>query len=152
LAKTLVTRVLQRYWRFSRGLTLGAEGCVIDRQGRVLLLRHTERPGWHLPGGGVEKNETVARALVRELREGAGIVVEKAPQLVGIYANFESFPGDHIALFVVRSWRQPAVPTPNGEIAGQAFFAPSRLPQGIHSSAEARIREVLDGRPRSLAW
>lgn len=151
-AKKVVTKILQRYWRFSRGLTLGAQGCIIDEGGRVLLIRHTYRPGWHFPGGGVEKSETVRSALERELAEEAGVFMEEEPQLFGLYANFTHFPGDHIALYVIRRWRQPAVPAPNREIAEQRFFAPDTLPGDINLPTRTRILEVMEGRSRSHSW
>jgi 8-oxo-dGTP pyrophosphatase MutT (NUDIX family) len=148
----IVMRFLQRYWRLARGLTLGAQGLVVDDAGRILLVRHTYRPGWYFPGGGVEKNELIATALERELREEAGIVLNDQPQLFGFYANFRYFPSDHVALFVVRSWQQPSVPQPNREIAEQGFFALDGLPADAHRSVVSRIGEVFHGHPRDPLW
>lgn len=148
----IVTRGFQRYWRISRGLTLGAQGAVIDDAGRFLLIRHTYRPGWHFPGGGVEKNETVELALSRELSEEAGIDIEGRPELFGVYSNFKLFPGDHIVLFVVRTWSQPHPPAPNREIAEHGFFTPDALPQSIHPATRRRVAEILGHTARDTNW
>ncbi len=148
----LVTKTLQYYWRTTRGLTLGAQGCVLTEDNQVLLIKHTYRPGWHFPGGGVEKNETIRSALERELQEEANIDLTAPPELFGIFANFKFFPGDHIALFTIRHWQQPSPPKPNHEISDHGFFAPDALPNDIHPPTRARIEEIIAGAPPSEAW
>lgn len=148
----LVKKALQRYWRLTRALTLGVQGVVFDDAGQVLLVRHGYRPGWHFPGGGVEANETIQVSLERELKEEAGVEIASPPQLLGIYANFRSFPSDHIALFVLDEWRQPTVPKPNAEIAEIDFFDQSGLPEGTVPAVHRRLREFADNSPISPDW
>jgi ADP-ribose pyrophosphatase YjhB (NUDIX family) len=150
--KILVQKSLQRYWRWSRGLTLGAQGAVLTPDNKVLLVRHGYRPGWHFPGGGVEKNETVLTALTRELEEEACVILKNPPPLFGLYSHMPTYPGDHIALFVVRDWNQPRLPKPNREIAEIGFFEQSSLPTGTHESTRARLNEILSGAAKSETW
>ncbi len=151
-SERIVRRALQRYWRLSRGLTMGAQAMVLDAQDRVLLVRHGYRPGWHFPGGGVEKNEVVIDALRRELQEETGVEFTAPPRLVGVFANFHAFPSDHVVLFVVRAWHQPVVPPPNREIAEHGFFARDALPEGSVAAVPRRLAEVLDGADPDPMW
>jgi 8-oxo-dGTP pyrophosphatase MutT (NUDIX family) len=145
-------RVLHFYWRFSRGVTLGVRAVVIDGSGRVFLVMHSYVAGWHLPGGGVETGETAAAALARELREEGNIEIDEPPTLFGVYFNRRVSRRDHVALYIVRAFRQPAPPQPNHEIIAHGFFAPDALPPETTRATRERIAEVLSGRPPPELW
>ena len=52
---------------------------VFERDGRVLLVQRGRPPGeglWTVPGGRVERGETLAQAVSREVREETGLEVE----------------------------------------------------------------------------
>ena len=145
-------KILQPFWRLMRGLTLGAQGMVLDEDNRVLLVRHGYRPGWHLPGGGVERGETVLEALRRELQEEVGVELLAAPQLHGIFTNFTVFPGDHVTVYIVRDWRQTRTPRPGLEIREQKFVALDQLPDELVEGARNRIVEHFEGVAVSAKW
>jgi ADP-ribose pyrophosphatase YjhB (NUDIX family) len=140
LLNRLVSRWLQSYWRLMRGLRLGAEACVVDGGGQVLLVR-TGR-GWCLPGGVVRKGETLQAALLTLLRDSYGIDVTSTPSLHWIYADDAHAPTDQAGLFVVRQWRQTA----SSSSAETAFFSPNALPEEIGPQTATRIRRALEGR------
>ncbi|MBL4864315.1 MAG: NUDIX domain-containing protein [Rhodobiaceae bacterium] len=138
------------YWRLVRPLTAGARVLVFDDEGRVLLVRHTYMPGWFLPGGGVDRGETMKAAAIRELYEEVGVTPEGDLSFFGLYANFREHKSDHVALFVLRSFQH--VPNPNQEIAESGFFAPDALPDATTDATRVRIREVIGNLPAAEFW
>lgn len=152
LPKPLFRRALLHWGLLTRGMTLGVRALVTDAQGRVLLVRHTYVDGWHLPGGGVDRGESAAAAVARELREEAGLEPVCAPRLFGLYLQ-KAAPGrDHVALYVVRDFREADAPRDDGEIAEIRWTPREGLPPDTTPGTRARIAEALDGAPVSPFW
>lgn len=61
---------------------LGAAAVLTDDDGRWLIVRHTYRTGWGLPGGGVASGEGLSDTVHRELREELGVEVDLGPSFM----------------------------------------------------------------------
>ena len=145
-------RVFQSWFRFCRSLTLGVRGVVVDAEGRVLLVRHTYTPGWHFPGGGVEKRETAVLSMQRELKEEAGIeVARSAIRLLSVHANHTFFPNDHVLVYRIDDWTQ-GQPTSRGEIAEVRFVDPLMPPEDVSPGTRRRLDEIFAGADTSDLW
>ena len=145
-------RVFHLYWRFARGMTLGVRGVVLDRETRVFLVKHSYVSGWHLPGGGVEVGEKLCGALKRELMEEGRIELAGEPVLHGVFLNSYASRRDHVAVYVVRQFRQDRLPVPNREIIDCGFFEVGALPQDTTEGTRLRIAEVLENREPLATW
>jgi 8-oxo-dGTP pyrophosphatase MutT (NUDIX family) len=145
-------RVFHLYWRVARGMTLGVRGVVLDGDNRVFLVKHSYVSGWHLPGGGVETGETFRDALGRELMEEGRIEVQGEPALHGVFFNSHVSRRDHVAVYVVRHFRQDRLPEKNREIVDCGFFDAGALPAETTRGTRLRIAEVLENRPPLATW
>ena len=88
----------------------------------------------------------------REFKEEGNIDLLEPPALHGVYFNTRVSRRDHVALFVIGAFRQPAPPVPDHEIMAHGFFAPDALPEDTVASVRARVAEVLMGAPLSPRW
>ena len=145
-------RAFHLYWLMARGMTLGVRGVVLDGDDKVFLVRHSYVAGWHLPGGGVEVGETFTEALGRELIEEGRIELSGEPLLHGLFYNAHVSRRDHVAVYVVRQFRQDRMPDPNLEIVACGFFDTTALPEGTTPGTRLRIAEVLEGKPTIKTW
>ena len=63
-------------------------GLVYDERGRVLLQLHGDTLHWVAPGGAIDPDEAPSDAIVREIWEETGLVVEPAA-LAGVFGGPE---------------------------------------------------------------
>jgi ADP-ribose pyrophosphatase YjhB (NUDIX family) len=148
----VLRRIFHLYWRFARGMTLGVRAVVLDGDARVFLVKHSYVAGWHLPGGGVEVGETFGDALRRELAEEGRIELVGEPLLHGLFFNSHVSRRDHVAVYIVRHFRQDRLPEPNREIVACGFFDTGALPAETTEGTRLRISEVLESRPATATW
>ena len=111
----------------------------------VLLVRHSYLPGWYLPGGGVDRNESMQVAARRELMEETGIVAQGPLMLLGAYLNRQGLGRDHVGLFLLRDWRAGAgFLQPNSEIIEAAFFPLAKLPEDLSPATARRLQDWIE--------
>lgn len=145
----LVRPLLQTWWRMTRGMTLGVRGIVLRGDGHVVLVKHTYVPGWHLPGGGVERGEPAELSLRRELQEECGVDLTGPVRLQGIYSNEPRFRGDHVLVYVAEHW-QACECDHDGEIEAVEWFDPDRLPDDVTPATRRRLDEFRSGDSASV--
>src|SRR5215831_4653331 len=148
----LLRRFFHAYFLLHRGMTLGVRAVVLDAENRVFLVRHSYVNGWYLPGGGVDLGETMEAAMRRELKEEGDIDLTGEAVLHGIFLNSHVSRRDHVAVYVVRQFKQDRLPEPNHEIIECGFFAATALPEGTTPGTRLRIAEVLEGRALIKTW
>lgn len=148
----MLTRALHGYFAVARGMTLGVRAACFDAEGRIFLVRHSYVSGWHLPGGGIERFETAADALAKELREEGNLEATEPPRLLHVYYNRRTSKRDHVLFYRCDNVRQTAPKTADREIVEARFFALGDLPDSVTSATLRRLDEI-DGRaPFAPFW
>ena len=137
----VLTRIAHFVYFFIKGMTIGVRAACFDDQGRLFLVRHSYIPGWHMPGGGVERRETVREALAKELREEGNLELTAPPRLVHVYFNRRTSKRDHVVFYRCEV-RQTAPRLKDREIVEAGFFALDALPTGTTSATYRRLREL----------
>ncbi|MFJ6325813.1 MULTISPECIES: NUDIX domain-containing protein [unclassified Rhizobium] len=147
----LFGRALHVYFTLTRSMTLGVRAACFDAEGRIFLVRHSYIAGWHMPGGGVERHETVGQALEKELREEGNLVISGEPQLFHVYFNNRTSKRDHVVFYRVEV-AQTAPRKPDREIVESGFFSLGALPPGTTNATLRRLEELEGAARPSSYW
>lgn len=122
---------------------MGAGCLLFNAQGQVLLVRPTYKPGWEIPGGVVELNESPLECCQRELAEELGLARALGGLLVVDYNHAAGektealmfiFDGGVLTSVEIESIRLLA-----GELSEYRFFPPESLPPEMSPALRRRV-------------
>jgi 8-oxo-dGTP pyrophosphatase MutT (NUDIX family) len=130
--------------------TNGARAVVINEHEEILLVLHSYIPGWHFPGGGVDKGESPREAIIREVREEAGIIVKETPCIFDCYYNKIAGVDDIVSLYIIKNFECQSFKS--SEILEAKWFARDQLPKDISSASQRRINEVFYNQKKIEKW
>jgi ADP-ribose pyrophosphatase YjhB (NUDIX family) len=152
LLPVLLSRSLHTYFFMRRGLTLGVRAIVQSNDGKFLLVRHTYTPGWHFPGGGVEKGQTAEQALRTELQQETSLQIAKAPTIHGFFYNNNVSKRDHVLAYYCDVQSDLEAKPTSMEIAEVGYFSFEDLPLDTDPGTVRRIRETVFGDEKTEFW
>jgi 8-oxo-dGTP diphosphatase len=112
---------------------VGVAAAARTQDGRWLLIRRADTGTWALPGGTLEWGETLRDALVRELREEAGVTQMDVGRVVGVYSRPDRDPRFHAVTVVVEVRVEPPFGPPMNplEIREAKLFEEENLPREL---------------------
>jgi len=126
---------------------VGSTAVVVDAEGRVLLVRHSYKPGWSTPGGFVDRHEDPADAVVREVWEECGLRVEAEGEPATMVRGDE-----RIVEFIYRCRVRDVASVPtarptSAEISEVRWFAQDRLPADLTRVAYNGVNSLAEVEP-----
>ncbi len=125
-----------------------------DPGGPFLLMQRSDNGQWGLPGGYVEKGESVSEAAAREVFEETGVEVAVG-RLIGVYSDparqvIAYADGNRVQAvnlcFEARAVGQGEPTTPE-ETLQTGYFAATALPDPMVPIHDIRIQDALAGAP-----
>ena len=120
---------------------------VVFRDDRILLVRETEDGLWTLPGGWADAGDRPSRAVVREIEEESGFIVE-AVKVLAVYDreshDVPPLPW-HVYKLFIRCEIRGGSARHSLETDGVGFFAEEEIPPlSVGRVTPSQIRKMLD--------
>ena len=101
---------------------VGCRGIVIEN-GKLLVSREEVSDYWMLPGGGLERGESLTECCVREIREETGYLVKPTQKILTINEYYEEylFVSHYFVCEVIGAGEQNRADQTEASGAGKAF-------------------------------
>lgn len=70
---------------------------IIEKNGKVLLIRPVNKEKWELPGGRLHEDETAREGIRREIKEELGLNIEPK-NIMDVFVLLEEMPPNHFTV------------------------------------------------------
>jgi 8-oxo-dGTP diphosphatase len=132
-----------------------ASGCILrDHSDRILLVKPTYKPGWEIPGGMVEANESPMQACLREAREEIGLEVNLGRLLCVDYVGVEIAPLERLMFVfdagIISDLEIARIVLPPDELSEFRFATLAESQELLPERLALRVRQSLLALKHSL--
>ncbi len=142
--------------RNAKELRPSVAAIIWNGDGEVLLQRRSDNGLWGLPGGSLEIGESVTTAIVREVMEETGLVVEVG-RLVGVYSDpsfqvvrYKDGNVVHYINTLVTCRIVGGALRTCDETLDLKFFDPARLPGDMLRTHRIRVEDAMANLPEGF--
>ena len=120
-----------------------AVNVAVIYENKILLTKREDFETWILPSGGVEEDESLAQAAIRETKEETGLDVELT-KLVGVYSRLGNMGSVHAVLFVAKLIGGE-IKCQEGETIAVEWFAFDEIPSPLSFEQRKKIEDAIAG-------
>lgn len=127
-------------------------GIITNQKNEILLQLRSDKKLWGLPGGAVEKGESVEHTAIREILEETDLQVE-ITSLLGIYSRyFDTYPNGDKAQTITTMFIFETIEIEgshsawNTETLDLRFFSRDNLPEIANQQHKDAIQDYFSGK------
>ncbi len=124
--KRFAIHILRFYWKIFKPCGVGVRVIVQSDDGKILLVRHSYKKGWYLPGGALNRLERAEDGGRREVREETNLEI-KDVHFHGIYRGIEDAKNDWILIFRSKAVDSSRIKIDHVEIDEYKWMLPEEI-------------------------
>lgn len=126
------------YWTITKSKSSRARAIILNKdKSKILLVKNITLKEFHLPGGGIEKNEIGENAIIREIKEELGMNITTLYKL-GKYLYKGTHK--HVEIFITQTDSESFVM--QWELDDAKWFTFNNLPN-LRSTTKQTLRDFL---------
>ncbi len=122
--------------------SVSVAGVTLHENGSILCIRRRDTGAWQIPGGVLERGETIHSGLCREVVEETGALVRPV-RLTGVYLNL---PLGVVAMVFLCDLEEGSIAAATEEAREVGWLSPAQVQARFVSAFAVRVSDALAGR------